>query len=168
MPTGIYRSVPLERLADILSVGIDVPPADSFFYADCLEKAWEYGGFPKLVLTLDPYRLDRTFREIRSDLPEEAPRLRAHPPGPVIPSLLGRDAKTRLKLPIRVTSNSLSQNGSTVTQTTSASNAVNSTADHGDGDAEPVVDTGQELSSRLRAPARPHLVSTWHNVSYRT
>jgi len=28
-------------------------------------------------------------------------RLRAHPPGPVIPSLLGRDAKTRLILPIR-------------------------------------------------------------------
>jgi hypothetical protein len=50
-----------------MATGIDVVPADAVIYVNFLDKAWEYGGFPKLVLALKHDRLRTTFREVPVD-----------------------------------------------------------------------------------------------------
>jgi hypothetical protein len=71
LPVKTYRGVGLDRLATVLTTGIDVEPSDSVIFADFIDKAWEYGGFPKVILALDPGRLERTFREIPADTPQD-------------------------------------------------------------------------------------------------
>lgn len=61
-----FRGVSIERLAIVLRTGIDVDPPDAALYVSSLDKAWEYGGFPKVVLALDHMSLDRTFRVLPS------------------------------------------------------------------------------------------------------
>jgi hypothetical protein len=65
-----FRGVPAERLAQVWRTGIDVEPTDSPIFVDGLDKALEYGGWPKVVLALDGDHLDRTFREVSADLPD--------------------------------------------------------------------------------------------------
>jgi hypothetical protein len=61
----VFRGVSLERLNCVLQYGIDVQPTDAVIFADNdLSKAWEYGGFPKLILAMDRSRLERTWREV--------------------------------------------------------------------------------------------------------
>jgi hypothetical protein len=66
---AIFRGVALSRLGTVLRQGIDVTPSHAPFYAEDFEKAWEYGGWPKMILALNPGQLDRTFREVASDAP---------------------------------------------------------------------------------------------------
>lgn len=76
-----FRGVSADRLNFVLSNGIDVDPTDSVIYALDLVKAWEYGGWPKLLLALDTSRLQRTFKEVPSDISaDELERLRQHYP----------------------------------------------------------------------------------------
>lgn len=65
-----FRGVSHDRLDCVLRSGIDVVPPDSTIYVDDFEKAWEYGGWPKVMLALDTERLSHTYRELRSDTPE--------------------------------------------------------------------------------------------------
>ena len=65
----MFRGVDFDRLDTVLATGIDVEPPDAVFYASSFDKAWEYGGFPKLLLALDCAVLDRTFRVVPADKP---------------------------------------------------------------------------------------------------
>lgn len=67
LPLCRFRGVSTERLATVLANGIDVDPPDAVVYVSSFEKAWEYGGLPKLVLAIDPTHLDRTFRTLGPD-----------------------------------------------------------------------------------------------------
>ncbi len=67
-----FRGVGIDRLAQVLSTGIDVVPSDAPIFADRLDKALEYGGVPKVVLALDPTKLDRTFREVSANTDPDA------------------------------------------------------------------------------------------------
>jgi hypothetical protein len=53
----VSRGVKLSRLEFVLQNGIDVEPGRPLWVAIGLEKAWEYGGLPKLLLVLDQDRL---------------------------------------------------------------------------------------------------------------
>lgn len=66
-----FRGVRLERLRFVISKGIDVEPPDSVIFTSDFPKAWEYGEIPKLILALDPQRLEPTFRDVPSDTPQE-------------------------------------------------------------------------------------------------
>jgi len=58
------RGVSADRLTYVLRHGIDVDPTDAPIWVSGIDKAVEYGGWPKLILVLDATRLDRTFREL--------------------------------------------------------------------------------------------------------
>lgn len=58
------RGVPASRLPTVLATGIDVSPPSGPIWVSSLDKAMEYGGWPKALLVLNPSRLDRTFREL--------------------------------------------------------------------------------------------------------
>src|SRR5262249_46250788 len=64
-----FRAVGADRLSAILSNGIDVEPTRSVIMVDCFEKAWEYGGWPKVMQALDWSCLDQSWREIPTDTP---------------------------------------------------------------------------------------------------
>ena len=46
------RGVEIGRLPTILSTGIDVDPTDGVIYCEVGDKAYEYGGFPKVIMVL--------------------------------------------------------------------------------------------------------------------
>jgi hypothetical protein len=48
--TVVSRGVSLGRLPFVLENGIDVPPGAPLWVEIGIEKAWEYGGWPKLLL----------------------------------------------------------------------------------------------------------------------
>jgi hypothetical protein len=66
-----FRGVSLDRLDVVRSSGIDVVPPDHHFYADSLDKAIEYGGWPKVMLALDYRCLDRPYRRVAADAKAE-------------------------------------------------------------------------------------------------
>jgi len=71
-----FRAVSIDGLRQIKKSGIDVEPTDSPIYCDFLEKALEYGGWPKVIMGLDPKKLQNTFKEVPADLnPEEFEKL---------------------------------------------------------------------------------------------
>lgn len=71
-----FRGVGLAQLPAVLETGIDVSPSDSAIFVDGIDKAWEYGGFPKVILALRWDCLERTFREISADAdPSEIERV---------------------------------------------------------------------------------------------
>lgn len=47
------RAVKLHRLPVVLRQGVDVEPLDRVMSCGTFEKAWEYGGFPKVMLFFD-------------------------------------------------------------------------------------------------------------------
>lgn len=67
----LYRGVGIDRLECIFKTGIDVEPTTSTIFVGSLEKAWEYGGFPKIILGLDPGHLSQTFKEVSASITEE-------------------------------------------------------------------------------------------------
>jgi hypothetical protein len=59
-----FRGVSIDRLPSTITTGIDVEPSTAPIFVADLDKALEYGGWPKLVLALNHACLDRTYREI--------------------------------------------------------------------------------------------------------
>jgi hypothetical protein len=70
-PHAEFRGVGLDRLPTILAKGVDVEPTTAPIYVSNLEKAWEYGGLPKVVMAFDGRHLQRTYREVISDAPDD-------------------------------------------------------------------------------------------------
>jgi hypothetical protein len=64
----LYRSVSYDRWNYIKENGVDVFPIDSVIYCDCLEKASEYGEWPKIIMGFSREKMNRTFREVNSDI----------------------------------------------------------------------------------------------------
>lgn len=67
----VFRSVSIDRLAYVLKKGVDVLPTNSVIYADYLDKAMEYGGWPKVIMAFYPKRMQRTFKEVDSTIAED-------------------------------------------------------------------------------------------------
>lgn len=67
----VFRSVSVDRLACVLNNGVDVLPTNSVIFADYLDKAMEYGDWPKVIMALDPKHMQRTFKEVDSTIPED-------------------------------------------------------------------------------------------------
>lgn len=65
-----FRSVSIDRLDTVLATGIDVHPTDAVLFANTFDKAWEYGGFPKVMLALEIKGMSRTWKKRPSDAPE--------------------------------------------------------------------------------------------------
>lgn len=56
-----YRGTSIDRVGTVLRSGIDAEPSDANIYATPdFDKAWEYGGDPKVILCLDPDDLEPT------------------------------------------------------------------------------------------------------------
>jgi hypothetical protein len=51
----------------VLAHGIDVLPSSAAIYVSDFEKAWEYGGFPKLILAIKHDGLASTFTVVDAD-----------------------------------------------------------------------------------------------------
>jgi hypothetical protein len=66
----LFRSVSFDRLEDIKLNGVDVSPTDAAIFCDDLEKASEYGEWPKVVMGFDLEMLDRTYRQVDSTIPK--------------------------------------------------------------------------------------------------
>jgi hypothetical protein len=66
-----FRAVSCDRLPAILTAGIDAEPTTDPIYVGDFEKSWEYGGWPKVIMALDPRQLERTYREIPADTPPD-------------------------------------------------------------------------------------------------
>lgn len=49
-----FRGVSIERVGVVLRTGIDIEPSTAVIFLDCIDKALEYGGWPKLVLDWTP------------------------------------------------------------------------------------------------------------------
>lgn len=62
-----YRAVSWNRLPTVLRSGVDVEPSDAPLYLSDWEKAWEYGGFPKVVFALTTSTLKRSFHSLPPD-----------------------------------------------------------------------------------------------------
>ncbi len=74
-----FRGVGIDRLPTVLATGIDVTPTDQPIYASSIDKAWEYGGMPKVLLALDRRGMERTGHRTPVGAPEgdlAAPRAR--------------------------------------------------------------------------------------------
>jgi hypothetical protein len=71
----IFRGVSIAQLEHVLRHGVDVSPTDSVIYADGIDKAWEYGGYPKLILALEQAKLERANQGVRPDTTESERRL---------------------------------------------------------------------------------------------
>ena len=48
-----FRGVGLDRLQTILATGVDVEPTTAPIFVSDFDKAWEYGGWPKVVMAFD-------------------------------------------------------------------------------------------------------------------
>jgi len=85
-----FRAVSFDRLKYVIANGVDVDPVDSVMWVDCLDKAWEYGGWPKLVMAFDPGSLEPSYREVTADTdPETIAQIQVHYPN----SVARRDGK---------------------------------------------------------------------------
>jgi hypothetical protein len=67
---SLFRAVSKDRLSTVLRQGIDVEPTNAVIWVNHLDKALEYGGWPKLVMALDYKFLERTFVELDADASE--------------------------------------------------------------------------------------------------
>lgn len=73
-----YRGVSIDRLPRILATGIDVEPTNGPIWVGSFEKAWEYGGLPKVVMVLAMDALEPSFVSRSKDAdPKELEDLKA-------------------------------------------------------------------------------------------
>ena len=70
-PLPEFRGVNASSLERALRTGIDVEPSNAHWYGSYLEKALEYGGDYPAVLIIDSACIERPFRQIAADAPEE-------------------------------------------------------------------------------------------------
>jgi hypothetical protein len=64
-----FRGVSIDRLGGVLKTGVDVEPTDAVFWVNELQKALEYGGWPKVLMAFDSERLKRSWIEIDENAP---------------------------------------------------------------------------------------------------
>lgn len=77
----VFRGVSIDRYESIKRNFIDVEPQDAVVFADCLEKALEYGGWPKLILVLRWKFMSRSFQCVSAETPpDELDRIRQQYP----------------------------------------------------------------------------------------
>ena len=65
-----FRGISMESLPAVLERGIDVHPTDEVIFVDDLDKALEYGTWPKILLALRWSSLKSTFKELPPDATE--------------------------------------------------------------------------------------------------
>lgn len=94
-----YRGVGLDRLRTILTTGVDVEPTTAPIFVAEFKKAWEYGGWPKVVMAFDGEQLERTYRDIiiSDTSPDEIARLMVDYPTRIEDVSGGRLWLTRLE-----------------------------------------------------------------------
>ena len=63
-----FRAVSIDRLEYTLKNGVDVNPTNSPIFCNGLEKAMEYGGWPKVVMGFNWEKLEKTFKVVPSDI----------------------------------------------------------------------------------------------------
>ncbi|MDI1228245.1 MAG: hypothetical protein PSY14_11225 [bacterium] len=66
-----FRGVSTDRLATVLKQGIDVEPTNAVIWVNDLDKALEYGGWPKIVMALDHECLKMTFVQLDANTSED-------------------------------------------------------------------------------------------------
>lgn len=66
----LFRAVNADRVPAILLTGIDVEPTDAPIFASGLDKAWEYGNFPKAMMTFDLQHLEPSWKMLSADASE--------------------------------------------------------------------------------------------------
>ncbi len=66
-----FRGTSIDRLPHVLEHGVDVEPTDSVMFVGEAYKALEYGGWPKVVMALDSTKLEPTWKEVSSSVPED-------------------------------------------------------------------------------------------------
>lgn len=66
----VSRGVSLDRLPFVLENGIDVPPGAPLWVEIGIEKAWEHGGWPKLLLALSRESLQPSHLVLPISTPE--------------------------------------------------------------------------------------------------
>ncbi len=67
-----FRCVDVSRLQHVVLNGVDVWPVNREIYAThFFEKAWEYGGWPKVTLVFDSDQLERSFKEVPVNIDAE-------------------------------------------------------------------------------------------------
>jgi hypothetical protein len=71
-PSPASGGQPCSPAACSTRTGIDVEPTDARIYVAGLEKSWEYGGWPKVIMALDQEQLESTYREIPADTARRA------------------------------------------------------------------------------------------------
>lgn len=77
----LFRGVAIDRYEPIVRNYIDVEPTDAVIFADFLEKAIEYGDWPKLILILQSKSMSRSFRCVPATTsPAELERIRREYP----------------------------------------------------------------------------------------
>jgi hypothetical protein len=93
------RGVEIGRLPTILSTGIDIDPTDGVIYCEVGDKAYEYGGFPKVIMALR-YENDAgkqvTFPACRIVFSDSSPESVAEA-RELYPFDLGRDSEGRAR-----------------------------------------------------------------------
>ncbi len=67
----VFRGIDAKGLERALSNGIDVAPTDHHWFGSDLAKALEYGGDYPNVLIMDVKRIERTYRYLRVDAPQD-------------------------------------------------------------------------------------------------
>jgi len=67
----LFRAVSLDRLSSVLREGIDVEPTNAVIWANGLDKALEYGDWPKLIMALDHNFMKKTYTELDANTSEQ-------------------------------------------------------------------------------------------------
>jgi len=81
-----FRGVSIDRLGGVLKTGVDVESTDPVIWVNEVQKALEYGGWPKVLMAFDSKCLKRSWIEIDVNTPAgEIEKIRRDYPT-VIPS----------------------------------------------------------------------------------
>ena len=64
-----FRGVSIDRLGGVLRTGIDVEPTHAVIWANEVQKALEYGDWPKVLMAFDSEHLKRSWIEIDVNTP---------------------------------------------------------------------------------------------------
>jgi hypothetical protein len=66
-----FRAVSLDRLRVVVKTGVDVEPSNCVIWANGLDKALEYGNWPKVVMAFDSEHLKPSWIEKEASAPTD-------------------------------------------------------------------------------------------------
>lgn len=76
-----FRAVSFDRLSYIYKNGVGVDPVDHVFWASSSDRAWEYGGWPKLIIALDHESPCRSYKRVPAETdPDRIAEIQSHYP----------------------------------------------------------------------------------------